>query len=78
MGCILAKILEMGVVYRGEFYEPTRQFVIWVFFFLQAMCQQMKKDKKGHGFRVEQECPTMYIEASRTFNLHASKTQQRI
>jgi hypothetical protein len=44
--------------------------------FLQAMCQQMKKDK-GHGF-IEQECPTMYIEASRTFNLRASKTQECI
>jgi hypothetical protein len=41
------------------------------------------QDNLLHGFSsshvfIEQECPTMYIEASQTFNLHASKTQQRI
>jgi hypothetical protein len=53
MGCILAKILEMGCISRILWVHET----ICYMGFLQAMCQQMKKDKvMGSLNKSAQQC----------------------
>jgi hypothetical protein len=85
MGCILAKILEMGGISRILWARET----ICYMGFLQSMCQQMKKVRSWvYWIRVPNNVhrsisniqltcfqnPRMYIEASRTFKLHVSKS----